>query len=351
MSRRVSTTNGPIPDGYLDLLDDIKREITTARLRTALAVNAEMIELYWRIGRLILDRQRDKGWGAKVVQRLSVDLKTAYPHLRGFSPTNLRYMRAFAAAWPEIFQQAVGRIPWGHIVVLLDQVDDRTDRDFYAARVVEEGWSRNILINMIKARVHERVGAGPTTFAETVPLEQREAVQQMVRDPYIIDWIGDAPKHERDLEDRLVAHIANFLQELGTGFAFVGRQYCLLVDGDEFFCDLLFYNFRLRRFVVIELKIGKFLPEAAGKLTFYVNAIDQQLRDPVHDEPTIGILLVAQRNDAVVDLTLKTMCSPLAVSTYEYGALPAEVRAALPTEAQLAHTVADALADEEASDS
>jgi predicted nuclease of restriction endonuclease-like (RecB) superfamily len=220
--------DGSIPDGYLDLLNDIKREITTARLRTALAID----------------------------------------------------------------------------------------------------------------------GVAPTTFGETVPLEQREAVQQMVRDPYVIDWIGGAPKHERDLEDRLVAHIANFLQELGTGFAFVGRQYCLLVDGEEFFCDLLFYNFRLRRFVVIELKIGKFAPEAAGKLTFYVNVVDQQLRDPAHDEPTIGILLVAQRSDAVVDLTLKTMCSPLAVSTYDYGTLPAEVRAALPTQDQLAHTVADVLTDE-----
>jgi predicted nuclease of restriction endonuclease-like (RecB) superfamily len=202
--------------------------------------------------------------------------------------------------------------------------------------VVEEGWSRNVLTTMIKGKLHERVGAAPATFEKTVPLEQQESIRQAVRDPYILDWIGGTPQRERDLEDQLAATITRFLQELGTGFAFVGRQYCLLVDGEEFFVDLLFYNFRLRRFFVVELKTGAFAPEHAGKLGFYVNVVDDQMRDPQHDLPTIGLLLVARRNDRVVELTLRTMSSPLAVSIYDVGELPADVQTVLPSEEDLA---------------
>lgn len=339
MSHHDTTTsaNHPVPDGYLELLDDIKREITGARLRAALAVNTEMIALYWRIGRHILDRQQDEGWGAKIVQRLSVDLKLHHPQVKGLSPTNLRYMRAFAAAWPEIFPQAGGRIPWGHIKVLIDQLDDRQTRDFYAVRVAQEGWSRGFLIDRIKARLHERVGAAPTTFADTVPIEEQDSVRDLARDPWILDFLDEeAKRSERELEARILANITRFLQELGEGFAFMGRQYCLLVDGHEFFVDLLFYNVKLRRFIVIELKTGGFLPEHAGKLNFYLNVVDAQLRDPEHDRPSIGIMLVAERNDVMVEFSLNRIGSPLAVGTYDYTALPPDVQATLPSEEQLA---------------
>jgi predicted nuclease of restriction endonuclease-like (RecB) superfamily len=309
-----------------------------------MAVNTEMIRLYWRIGRRILDRQRDEGWGAQVIKHLAVDLRTAYPEVKGFSRTNLHYMRAFAAAWPEFVPQAGGQIPWGHIKVLLDGFDDSGTREFYARHVIEQGWSRSVLINMIKGRLHERAGAAPTTFERTVPLEQREAVQQAVRDPYILDWVG-GHAHERDLEDRLCAHIVRFLQELGSGFAFMGRQYCLIVGGEEFFVDLLFYNVRLRRYFVIELKATGFTPEHAGKLGFYINVVDAQLRDPDHDEPTIGVLLVAKRNAHVVEFSLDAMSSPLAVGTYDSGGLPPEVRAALPSEDDFATALSGVLDD------
>jgi predicted nuclease of restriction endonuclease-like (RecB) superfamily len=341
---RVALPNSPVPHGYLDLLDDIKREIAGARLRTAVAVNTEMITLYWRIGRHILSRQSDEGWGAKVVQRLSVDLKLEYPQIKGLSPTNLRYMRAFAAGWPEIFQQPVGRIPWGHITVLLDRIQDPHVRDFYACRVAEEGWSRGFLIDRIKARLHERVGVAPTTFARTIPIEEQESVQHLAKDPWLLDFLDGNEEHtERELEARILANITRFLQELGEGFAFMGRQYCLLVDGQEFFVDLLFYNVKLRRFIVIELKVGKFLPEHVGKLNFYLSVIDDQLRDPEHDRPTIGILLVAERSDVVVEFSLNRVDSPLAVGGYDYGTLPPDVRAALPSKDQLAGAMAKVL--------
>ncbi|HEX6467472.1 MAG TPA: PDDEXK nuclease domain-containing protein [Streptosporangiaceae bacterium] len=346
--RQMVTSNRSIPDGYLDLLDDVKREITGARLRTALAVNTEMIALYWRIGRLIVDRQADEGWGAKVIDRLSADLRAAFPQVKGFSATNLKYMRMFALAWPEFGPQSVDQIPWGHTRTLLDRFDDPETMRFYARRAATEGWSRSILLHHIKLRLHERVGIAPTTFDRSVPPEQREAVAGLTRDPYVFDFLNsDEATHERDLESRLLAHIARFLHELGAGFAFVGRQHCLIVGGEEFFVDLLFYHLRLRRYVVIELKVKGFAPEHVGKLSFYVNVVDGQLRDPTHDQPTIGILLVAERNDVVVEYALQTANSPLAVSRYDYGALPPDVRASLPSADELTDTISSALHDEE----
>ncbi|NEE03015.1 PDDEXK nuclease domain-containing protein [Phytoactinopolyspora halotolerans] len=341
-----TTGSGGLPAGYGDLLDEIKQEIKGARLRTALAVNAEMVALYWRIGRLILDRQQDEGWGAKVVARLAADIRVEYPQVKGFSRTNLGYMRAFARAWPAIVPQLGGKLPWGHIKVLLDQLDGRSVREFYGERAAEEGWSRSVLVHQIKSRLHERVGVAPNTFERTVPLEERESVQRLVRDPYMLEFLeGDEGLKERDLEGRLLIHVARFLQELGVGFAFMGSQYCLLVGGEEFFVDLLFYHMGMRRFIVIELKVGKFKPEHAGKLAFYVNVIDRQLRKPEYDAPTLGILLVASRNDVVVEYALDTVDSPVAVSTW--SALPADVREQLPSAEQLAVTISSAFDDKD----
>jgi predicted nuclease of restriction endonuclease-like (RecB) superfamily len=344
----TAASHPSLPKGYLELLDGIKREVVSARVRTALAVNTEMIALYWRIGRMILDAQQEEGWGTKVVQRLSVDLRTEYPQVKGLSSTNLRYMQRFAAAWPEICPQPVGKIPWGHIRMLLDNVDEPETRSFYAQRVIEGGWSRGVLTTMIKTQLHLREGAAPSSFPQTVPIEEREAIRGMVRDPYVIDWIGGQPQHERDLEDRLCARIVQFLQELGQGFAFVGRQYMLLVNGNEFFVDLLFYHLKLRRYVVIELKTAGFIPEHVGKLSFYVNVVNAYLRDEEIDQPTIGILLVAARDDVVVEFSLQTTSSPIAVSNW--SALPPEVKAVLPSQEDFTRTLSAAFEEGEGAD-
>ncbi|MEU5876887.1 PDDEXK nuclease domain-containing protein [Spirillospora sp. NPDC047279] len=337
----------PVPAGYFDLLDDIKREIAAARARTALAVNTEMIALYWHIGRHILHRQAGEGWGAKVIDRLSVDLRTANPQVKGLSRANLHYMRAFALAWPDFVQQPVGQIPWGHITVLIDRVKDQQVRDFYVRRIVAEGWSRGFLVDRIRSRLHERVGASAATFERTVPPEERDDVRELARDPWVLDFLDNSvPNTERELESRILANIARFLQEMGAGYAFMGCQYCLLVDGEEYFVDMLFYNVRIRRFVVIELKIGKFKPEYVGKLNFYLSVVDARLRHPEYDGETIGILLVAERSEVTVEFSLNRVGSPMSVGTFATETLPVDVRATLPSQEALAGAMAPVLTEQ-----
>jgi predicted nuclease of restriction endonuclease-like (RecB) superfamily len=331
------------PDGYAALLAQAKAAVRDARLRAHLAVNREVIHLYWQLGRLILSRQKAEGWGTRVVERLSADLRAEFPDMKGLSRRNLMYMRALAEAWPEIVQQPVAQLPWGHITVLLDRLDDHDLRQWYAEQAVENGWSRNVLLNQIMSELHRRLGAAPSNFARTLPAAESDLVQQITKDPYNLEFLGlGADVAERKLEDALVAHLQRFLLELGAGFAFVGRQYRLEVGGDEFFADLLFYHLRLRRYIVIELKTGKFKPEYAGQLNFYVNGIDDLLRGD-DDRLTVGILLCATHDEAVVRYALHSIETPMAVAGYRYRDLPAEVRAALPEETTLDATVRSAL--------
>jgi predicted nuclease of restriction endonuclease-like (RecB) superfamily len=328
-----------LPPGYPELLDDLKRAVGEARWRAQRVVNTELLALYWRIGHTILDRQDAEGWGARVIDRLSTDLRAAYPDMRGLSRSNLFYMRSFAASWPQepIVQQAVGRLPWGHVTVLLDKLHDQPQRDWYAAAAAENGWSRNVLLNQIMNRLHERTGAAPSNFAAQLPAKDSELAQQLTRDPYVLDFLElTGPAAERDLEAALVKRLQAFLLELGHGFAFVGRQYHFTVDGDDFYIDLLFFNWSQSRFVVVELKVGRFAPEHAGQLGFYVAWVDANLRVADRHAPTIGILLCAGRNDSVVRYALAGSTAPLAVADYTYDALPPAARAAVPTEAELA---------------
>ncbi len=332
-------------DGYVALLAQAKTAVRDAQLRAHLAVNHELIGLYWQLGRLILDRQHAEGWGTKVIERLSADLRAEFPDMTGLSRSNLHYMRAFAEAWPEIVQQAVGQLPWGHITVLIDKLEDADVREWYASQAVDNGWSRNVLLNQIMSKLHERLGAAPSNFARTLPAGESELVQQMTKDPYNLEFLGfRAGVAERKLESALVAHLQRFLLELGAGFAFVGRQYRLEVGGEEFFADLLFYHLRLRRYVVIELKTGPFKPEYAGQLNFYVNVIDDILRTP-NDGLTVGILLCATHNERVVRYALHSIDTPMAVAGYRYRDLPDDVRAALPEDDALEATVRSALDD------
>lgn len=336
-----------LPVGYPALLRQIKAQVRTARVDAARAVNVELIALYWRIGRLILDRQADQGWGAKVIDRLATDLLAEFPGMRGFSPRSLRYMRTFAAAFAdgEILQQPAAQLPWGHLMVLLDRVEDQDTRAWYVQQAVEHGWSRASLIHHLGTGRRQRTGAAPNNFAVALPPGESDLAREVVQDPYELDFLALDPGHtERQLEDALVARLTTFLTELGAGFAFVGRQYPVPAGGRDYFVDLLFFHLGLRRFIVFELKAGPAEPEHLGKLNFYVNAVDDLLRRPEHgDGTTIGILLAAGRDDVVVEYALRGIGSPLAVSTYTtHRDLPEELRPVLPSTEDLADVVRDA---------
>lgn len=343
----VSNADQPGTD-YRELLAEVLSEIRAARVRAGLAVNAERTLLYWRIGRLILDRQRAEGWGASVIDRLAVDLATEFPGARGWSPRNLRDMRTLAESYPTVeLATAVATLPWGHLLLLMRDVPEPAARAWYADQTVRHGWSRAVLTHHLNTDRHARMGSTLDNFATTVPAVEQDLVREVLADPYDLEFLALDPTHsERQLEDSLVTRLSAFLTELGTGFAYVGRQYRLRVGERDFYADLLFYHLTLRRFVVFELKVTTVEPEHVGKLSFYVTAVDEALRRPEHgDGPTIGILLAGHRDDVVVEYALRTVGAPLAVATYTTDrTLPAEVRAALPTRAQLAGVVADAAA-------
>ena len=257
----------PTPDGYTDWLRDLKNRIHSAQQRAALAVNRELVLLYWQIGRDILARQASQGWGAKVIERLAHDLRTAFPELKGFSPRNLKYMRAFAEAWPDMeFVQAVlAQLPWYHQLVLLDKLPNPEARQWYAGKAIEHNWSRNVLVMQIETRLMERNGEAVTNFQASLPQPQSDLARESLKDPYRFDFLGLTEEaQERDVEQALVKHVTEFLLELGAGFAFVGRQVLMDVGGDEFFIDLLFYHLKLRCYVVIELKGGQVQARASG---------------------------------------------------------------------------------------
>ena len=281
------------PEGYADWLADLKGRIHTAQQRATLAVNRELVLLYWHIGRDILARQAAQGWGTKVIARLAHDLRTAFPEMKGFSPRNLKYMRAFAEAWPDaqFVQEVLAQLPWYHQLALLDKLPGPETRRWYAAKAIEHNWSRNILVMQIEIRLLERSGKAVTNFHVSLPKPQSDLARESLKDPYRFDFLGLTDKaQEREVENALVKHVTEFLLELGAGFAFVGRQVLLDVGGDEFFIDLLFYHLKLRCYVVIELKGGKFKPEHLGQLGFYLTAMDRQVKSE-HDNPTIGLLL------------------------------------------------------------
>ncbi|MCB9763723.1 MAG: DUF1016 domain-containing protein [Alphaproteobacteria bacterium] len=321
---------------YHALVTALKSRVQAAQLRASLSVNRELILLYWSIGRDILERQETLGWGAKVIDRLSRDLRRAFPEMKGFSTRNLKYMRAFAEAWPDqdFVQQLAAQIPWFHNVAILEKVKEPRARRFYLQSTATNGWSRNVLVLQIESRLHERQGQAITNFATTLPAPQSDLAQQLTKDPYCFDFLTlHQDARERELETGLVEHIRDFLLELGVGFSFVGRQVKLDVGGQDYFLDMLFYHLHLRCFVVIELKAGTFTPECAGKLNFYLSAVDDLMRHP-GDQPTIGILLCKSRNDVVVEYALRDVSKPIGVASWEtrlVESLPEEFKGRLPT--------------------
>lgn len=325
-----------LPIDYAPLLAELKERVRAAQLKATLSVNREMLLLYWHIGRRLLESQRQQGWGTGVVQRLSKDLRSEFPDMSGFSPTNLRYMRVFAEAWSEesIHQTVSGELPWSHNIILLARLKDPAQRLWYGQRAVEYGWSCNILELQIATRLHEREGKAVTNFARTLPPPQSDLAQQMLKDPYTFDFLTIAGKaKEKELEKGLIDHVQQMLLELGFGFAFVGRQVRFTVDGKDFTIDLLFYHLKLRCFVVIDLKAGAFEPEHVGKLNFHLSLVDDRLRHPT-DGPTIGLVLACEKSRRIVEYALRDLAKPIGVAEWRtrlVDSLPPELENALPT--------------------
>lgn len=333
---------GGLPPGFYDMLDDLKSIVRGAHVRAQLKVNTEMLLMYWQIGRTILERQGGEKWGTKVVDRIATELRTEFPNQRGFSRTNLKYMQQMARTWPDpIGQQAVGQLPWGHIVILMSKCSSRFELDFYAQHAVYHGWSRDRLSTHIRSGLHLAQGAAANNFDVTIP-EQSEAATQIFKDPYRLEFtrLSDTAA-ERELEDALTDKIIQFLTELGFGFAFVGRQYPLTVGDTEFRIDLLFYHFKLHRFVVVELKTTRAHPSHLGQLGFYVTAVDRLLRDPERDDRTLGILIAESKDETVVEFALQSQNQPLAVSAY--AALPPGVRELMPSSEDLSRITHEVL--------
>lgn len=326
-----------LPTGYEQLLESLKNRVSGARTQAQRTVNTLLIELYWSLGADILARQEAQGWGSGVLKRLADDLRTAFPDMKGLSARNLQYMTAMVRAWGTgaNVPQAVAHLPWGHIRTILDKANTTDERNWYAAAAVEYGWSRNVLLNMMMNHSMERTGTAPSNFTRQLASPDSELAQQMAKDPYNFEFLGlSGEVAERDLENALTNRITDTLQELGPGFSFVGRQVHFDVNGDDYYIDLLFFHIEQLRYVVIELKTGRFRPAWAGQLNFYVALVDDVLRRDIHNE-TIGILICGTKNDRSVRYSLGRSTSPMAVAAYTYDKLPAAEQQALPTEGHL----------------
>jgi predicted nuclease of restriction endonuclease-like (RecB) superfamily len=334
-----------LPSGYPAVLADLTARVRAAQVRAAVAVNAALVGLYWEIGRAILSGQQAEGWGAKVVDQLAGDLRRAFPTVRGFSRRNLQYMRALAEAWPDgVGEGALASISWYQHVTLLDKLATAEERRWYAAQAVAHGWSRNVLAHHIDTNLRGRHGKALTNFSRTLPAPQSDLAQEVTKSHYLFDFLElSAEADERALERGLIARFRDFFRELGRGFAFLGSQVPLEVDGKEYRPDLLFYHVRLHCYVVVELKVGEFEPADAGQLSFYVTAVDRQLRDAARDEPTLGLLLCRSRSALVVEYTLEGVHKPVGVTTYEHlTALRPGLPEALPSPDELRREFAEA---------
>ncbi len=320
---------------YVTLLKGLKAKVKSAQLKAAVSVNSEMITLYWEIGRSIHSKQEEHGWGSKTIEKLSKDLRSAFPDMKGFSSRNLKYMLKFARAYPnlELVQQLAALIPWFHNIILLERVKEEKARLWYIKKTIEKGWSRSVLEVWLDNDLYGREGKGVNNFERTIASTDTDLARETIKDPYCFDFLTLTDQFsEKELESGLFDHLQHFLLEMGDGFAFVGRQKHLSVGGQEFFIDMLFYNYKLRRFFVVELKATEFKPEYIGKLNFYLSAVDDLLKHS-DDEPTIGLLLCKSKNRVIAEYTLRNINNPMNVSEFEtrvVGSLPKEIKSALP---------------------
>lgn len=332
---------------YQAWLKQIKQRISAARIGIALAANRELIRFYWDLGGMIAAKQAESHWGDKVVPQLSHDLQRAFPDLKGLSASNLKYCLRFFLFYggatsevvsspddtlPIFGQQPVDQIPWGHNILIFTKCDSVEEAGFYIRQTLKQGWSRDVLALQLKSNLYARSGKAITNFSRTLPSPQSDLAQQTLKDPYTFDFMAmTEPFNERDVERQLTQHITQFLLELGKGFAFIGRQYHLEVAGNDYYIDLLFYHVTLKCYVVVELKNRRFIPEYAGKLNFYLSAVDSLLKRD-DDQPTIGLLLCRDKNNIEVEFALRDMNKPMGVSEYTLvETLPDNLKGALPT--------------------
>ena len=332
----VPVSENQMPDSYSLFLGSLKKRIQQERLKVVLSANAALVMMYWDIGNSILQKQHNEGWGAKVIDRLSHDLKDAFPEMSGFSPRNLKYMRKFAESWSDrkIVQEVLAQITWYHNLALLEKLKEPELRLWYAGKTFENGWSRNVLVFQIETHLHERIGQSTNNFKLSLPPADSDMANQIFKDPYVFDFLGTAtPRREAELEKKLIDHLEKFLLELGQGFAFVGRQVHIELSGNDFYIDLLFYHLKLRCYVVVELKAGKFQAGHVSQLNMYMNIVDDLMRHP-DDKKTIGLLLVKEKNQTLVKYALDGYTNPIGVAEWEKqvtNSLPDELKSSLPT--------------------
>lgn len=324
-----------VPSDYSDFLNGLKSRIQTAQLKAAASVNLELTSLYWDIGQNLLKKTREEGWGSKIVERLAADLANDIPGVTGFSKRNLELMRQFAESYPDgIYETAVSQIPWGHNIALMQRLEQYKDRLWYAQQTIKNGWSRNVLVMWIESELHKRKGKAVNNFALTLPEPHSDLALESLKDPYCLDFLTlSAEAHEKEIEQGLIDHLQKFLLELGQGFAFIARQYHLEIGGEDSYIDLLFYHFKLKCFIVIELKAGPFKATDAGQVNFYLTAVDRLLKQP-EDNPTIGIILFKEKNKITAEYALSNLKSPIGVSSYTVNLvekLPKELKGKLPT--------------------
>lgn len=321
-------------NNYPAVLAELKQVVKQARQKAVFAANEQMLKLYWSIGQMVSVQSKQNQWGNKIIEKLANDLRSEFPDMKGFSLRNVKYMRQFAEFYtaPVFGQQAVAQIPWGHHVLIMDKIKDLKIALYYINKTLENGWSRDILSLQIKSALHQRAGSSISNFENTTPKQDTDLIKQTFKDPYIFDFLTMSEGfHEKDLENALIEHITKFLLELGAGFAFVGRQYHLEIGDQDFYIDLLFYNIKLRAYVVIELKKGDFKPEYAGQLNFYLSVVDDKLKTDL-DQPTIGLLLCQNKNKIVAEYALKDIGKPMGVSAYQITeSIPDSLKGSLPT--------------------
>jgi len=326
---------------YKVWLTELKSKIRSAQIKAAVTVNAALIRFYWELGQMISEQQSLYKWGDKLIEQIANDLRADFPDMKGLSSSNLKYCKRFYTYYQSLIgQQAVDQleqhmitqIPWGHNILIFSKSRDLTEAQFYISQTVENNWSRDVLALQIKTKLYDRNGKAISNFKYTLPDPVSELAQQTLKDPYIFDFMTMAkPYVEKDIEKQLVTHITKFMLELGKGFAFVGQQYPLEIADEDYYIDLLFYNIPLKSYVVIELKNTKFVPEYAGKLNFYLSAVDDLLKKE-DDKPTIGILLCRDKNNIGVEYALRDLNKPIGVSEFQFTEiLPDSLKSSLPT--------------------
>jgi predicted nuclease of restriction endonuclease-like (RecB) superfamily len=324
---------------YAQLLAEVKERVRSAQYAALKAVNTELVGLYWDLGRMIVERQEQAGWGKSVVERLSQDLRREFPGVAGFSVQNLWYMRQFHMEYrgDERLQPLVGEIAWAHNLVIMSKCKAPLEREFYLRMTRKFGWSKKVLIHQIDNQSYEKSLSGQTNFDQTLTPELRVQAKLAVQDEYTFDFLELAEEHgERELERALITRVEDFLRAMGGRFAFMGSQYRLEVDGREFFLDLLLFHRRLRALVAIELKIGDFQPEFVGKMQFYLTALDRQVRQE-DENPSIGIILCKEKSRTIVEYALHDATKPIGVATYQITkTLPKEFKGQLPKPEEIA---------------